>query len=85
MSNRVSRRQLLRMTGPLAVGGLLAACAAPPSSAPAASNSASAATAAPAAASPTDAPASGGDKVMLKWDTFRGPGTGWNEERIRPS
>ena len=85
MSKRISRRQLLRMTGPLTIGGVLAACAAPPSSAPAAplaNSGGSAATSAPAAASPTDAPASS-EKVNLKWDTFRGPGTGWNEERIK--
>lgn len=44
--------------------------------------SALAACAAPAA--PSSDGATGGDSetVNLIWDTFRGPGTGWNEERI---
>ena len=39
-----------------------------------------------ACAAPTAAPQEGGDAAMasvsMVWDTFRGPGTGWNEERI---
>lgn len=40
-----------------------------------------------ACAAPVGAPATGGasagtGQVNLIWDTFRGPGTGWNEERI---
>jgi len=81
MSRKISRRQLLRLTGSLAVGGALASCAAPPSSAPVSSGAPAANTGAKAA-SPTEAPASG-EKVKLKWDTFRAPGTGWNEERIK--
>ena len=78
MANKISRRQFIRAFGATAAvtaAGTLAACAPPPAAAPAA---------APAASGdkPAAAPA-GGDKVNLKWDTFRGPGTGWNEERIK--
>ncbi len=74
MANKISRRQFIKAFGATAVVGTLAACAPPPAAAPAA----------PAAGDkPAAAPASGGDKVKLKWDTFRGPGTGWNEERIK--
>ncbi|MCL4859684.1 MAG: extracellular solute-binding protein [Caldilineaceae bacterium] len=66
MSNNLSRRQFLQLTGAAAALGTLAACAAP--------------AAAPQPATGGEAAAS--DKVLLKWDTFRGPGTGWNEERI---
>jgi ABC-type glycerol-3-phosphate transport system substrate-binding protein len=75
MANQISRRAFLR--GSLLVtGGLLAACAAPaaPASAPAASSGGEAA---PAAAA---APAA--ENILLRWDTFRSPGTGWNEERV---
>ena len=78
MSKRISRRQLLRLTSSVAVGGFLAACVAPappPSNGGASSNTS-------AAATPV-APAASTGKVNLKWDTFRGPGTGWNEERIK--
>ncbi|MBI3958503.1 MAG: extracellular solute-binding protein [Chloroflexi bacterium] len=73
MTNQISRRAFLR--GSLLVtGGLLAACAAPaaPASAPAASSGGEAA--------PAAAPAM--EDILLRWDTFRSPGTGWNEERI---
>jgi len=53
----------------------LAACAAPAAPAPAASSGGEAAPAA------TDAPAAEG--ILLHWDTFRSPGTGWNEERVQ--
>lgn len=75
MANQISRRAFLR--GSLLVtGGLLAACAAPaaPAAAPAASSGGEAA---PAAAA---APAA--ENILLRWDTFRSPGTGWNEERV---
>lgn len=79
MTHKISRRQFIRAVGATAVAsaaaGTLAACAPPPAAAPAA---------APAASGdkPAAAPASG-EKVHLKWDTFRAPGTGWNEERIK--
>lgn len=41
-----------------------------------------AACAAPAAPSSDGDTGGGSDTVNLIWDTFRGPGTGWNEERI---
>ncbi|MBX3050259.1 MAG: extracellular solute-binding protein [Caldilineaceae bacterium] len=75
MKNQISRRAFLR--GSLLVtGGLLAACAAPATSepAPAASSGGEAAPAAGAAPAAED--------ILLRWDTFRGIGTGWNEERI---
>lgn len=68
MSKHITRRSFLKYTGFAAAAGALAACS--PSSGPGA------------------APSSGGDSapasegVNLKWDTFRAPGTGWNEERI---
>lgn len=69
MASHLSRRHFLQMSGSLAAVGLLAACA-------------------PQAAAPQgEAAAEGGEGatsagVNLIWDTFRGPGTGWNEERI---
>jgi ABC-type glycerol-3-phosphate transport system substrate-binding protein len=69
MTSSLSRRQFIQMSGALAASGLLAACAAP--------------VAAPQAASGGgEQAAAGSDKIHLKWDTFRGVGTGWNEERI---
>src|SRR4051812_10700164 len=67
MSKNLSRRRFLQMSGAVASVGLLAACA--PQAAPQAggAQSGSATT----------------DTVKMKWDTFRGPGTGWNEERIK--
>jgi ABC-type glycerol-3-phosphate transport system substrate-binding protein len=66
MTQHLSRRQFLQVSGAIAAMGALSACVAP-----------------------AGAPQSGGEqataeaeKVHLKWDTFRGPGTGWNEERI---
>jgi len=68
MSNNLSRRQFLKIGGAAVASlSLLAACA-PVGQQPAASGGE---TAAP-----------GTEAVQLVWDTFRGPGTGWNEERI---
>lgn len=74
MTRKISRRLALKTLGITAVTGVLAACGTP------------AATTAPSTekkeeAAPTAAPVA--QKVMMKWDTFRGPGTGWNEERIK--
>jgi ABC-type glycerol-3-phosphate transport system substrate-binding protein len=80
MSKKISRRNFLSAAGTLAATGVLAACAPPPAAAPAAP-AAPASGEQPAASAPTEAPAAAG-AVKLKWDTFRGPGTGWNEERI---
>lgn len=70
MTRRISRRTFLHGAFAAASVGALAACAVP-------------------AATPAAAPAAqegGGEPAMeaidLVWDTFRGPGTGWNEERI---
>jgi ABC-type glycerol-3-phosphate transport system substrate-binding protein len=69
MSKNISRRSFLQFSGFVTAAGLLAACVpAAPGAAPASGEGGAA------------APAS--DTVNLKWDTFRGPGTGWNEERI---
>lgn len=66
MAKAISRRNFLQLSGAVAAVGVLAACA-------------------PAAA-PTTGGEGGGDTAAatkaLVWDTFRGPGTGWNEERI---
>jgi ABC-type glycerol-3-phosphate transport system substrate-binding protein len=67
MAQQISRRHFLQTSGAVAALGLLAACA--PAAAPA-----------PSTGDAGSAPAS--DTVNLKWDTFRAPGTGWNEERI---
>src|SRR4051812_49355388 len=67
MSKNLSRRRFLQMTGAVASVGLLAACA-------------------PVAQQSGGQAASGGasaETIKMKWDTFRGPGTGWNEERIK--
>jgi ABC-type glycerol-3-phosphate transport system substrate-binding protein len=66
MSKHISRRSFLQISGFVTAAGVLAACA--PTAAPAAGGDSGA------------APAAAG--INLKWDTFRGPGTGWNEERI---
>lgn len=68
MANNLSRRQFLQMGGAVATVGLLAACV-PQGDAPQAG-----------AAEGGEAATSAG--INLIWDTFRGPGTGWNEERI---
>lgn len=78
MANLISRRAFLRGTL-LVTGGLLAACAAPaapaaPAAAPAASSGGEAA--------PAAAVAPAAENILLRWDTFRSPGTGWNEERV---
>ena len=67
MSKNISRRSFLQISGFATAAGMLAACA--PTVAPQSGDS--------GASAP---PAS--DTVNLIWDTFRGPGTGWNEERI---
>ena len=69
MSKPLSRRSFLKVSGAAASMAVLAACAAP--------------TAAPQPGAATE----GGDQaaaapINLVWDTFRAPGTGWNEERI---
>jgi ABC-type glycerol-3-phosphate transport system substrate-binding protein len=66
MANRISRRNFLKTAGAVTSLGVLAAC------------------------TPAGAPTTGGEgegapaggEIQLIWDTFRGPGTGWNEERI---
>ncbi|MBX3014817.1 MAG: extracellular solute-binding protein [Caldilineaceae bacterium] len=66
MSKILSRRHFLQMSSAVAAVGVLAACA-------------------PAGQSPSGSTGGEGasaDTIHLKWDTFRGPGTGWNEERI---
>ena len=68
MSSQISRRGFLKMSGAAASMALLAACAAP-AGAPATGDEAAG-----------DAPAAA--TAALVWDTFRRPGTGWNEERI---
>jgi ABC-type glycerol-3-phosphate transport system substrate-binding protein len=71
MAKNISRRQLLKTMGMTAIAGVVAACGG------------TSATQAPATGTqPTAAPASG-EKVHLKWDTFRAPGTGWNEDCIK--
>src|SRR5215213_6021521 len=70
MSKNISRRSFLQISGFVGVAGVLAACA--PGAAPGA---------APATSGDSGA-AGSSDTINLKWDTFRGPGTGWNEERI---
>src|SRR6478752_2999068 len=67
MSKNISRRNFLQISGFAALAGALAACA--PAGAPAAGGGSG------------SAPSSAG--IQLRWDTFRGPGTGWNEERIK--
>ncbi len=68
MAKMISRRHFLQTSGAVAALGVLAACAPAGVPAPATSGEGG------------SAPAS--DTVNLKWDTFRAPGTGWNEERI---
>lgn len=67
MSTQVTRRSFLKSAGALASLSILAACAAPAAAPQAGAEGGGAATA---------------DTINLVWDTFRGPGTGWNEERI---
>ena len=66
MSKHISRRSFLQFSGAAAAMTALAACA--PAAVPQAAGG--------------DAAAPAADTVSLKWDTFRQPGTGWNEERI---
>ncbi|MEX1018804.1 MAG: extracellular solute-binding protein [Litorilinea sp.] len=67
MSKQISRRGFLQLTGAVASVGVLAACA--PGAAPA-----------PGAGTTDAAPSAEG--ASLIWDTFRAPGTGWNELMI---
>ena len=68
MSKTISRRSFLQISGFATAAGVLAACAGP---------------SAPGASTGSDSGAApGSDTVNLTWDTFRAPGTGWNEERI---
>ena len=68
LSQNLSRRQFLKIGGAAVASiSLLAACV-PAGQQPAASSG--------------EAAAPGTEAVQLVWDTFRGPGTGWNEERI---
>jgi multiple sugar transport system substrate-binding protein len=69
MSQNLSRRRFLKMSGAVASVGLLAACA--PQAAP------------QAGAGGQQSSGATTDTIKMKWDTFRGPGTGWNEERIK--
>jgi multiple sugar transport system substrate-binding protein len=66
MSQFLSRRRFLQMSSAAVTLTALAACAAPGG----------------APASTEGGESASGDTVNLTWDTFRGPGTGWNEERI---
>jgi ABC-type glycerol-3-phosphate transport system substrate-binding protein len=68
MSKHLSRRQFLQLSGAAATISVLAACAAPVT--------------APQTGASGEQAAASTDTILLKWDTFRGPGTGWNEERI---
>ena len=67
MSNQLSRRSFLKISGAAASMAVLAACAAP--------------AAAPSAGGDEGGDAPAAASVALVWDTFRAPGTGWNEER----
>ena len=67
MSKHISRRSFLQISGVVTAASVLAACA------PAAG---------PQAGGETGGAAPASDSINLKWDTFRAPGTGWNEERI---
>lgn len=65
MTNSISRRRFLQMSGAVASVGLMAACAVPQT-----------------APSDGEGGEAASDTINLIWDTFRGPGTGWNEERM---
>lgn len=67
MSKYISRRSFLQISGVVTAASVLAACAP---------------VAAPQAGGETGSAAPASDAINLKWDTFRAPGTGWNEERI---
>ncbi len=66
MAKAMSRRNFLHLSGAVAAAGVLAACG--PSSGPATGGQGGGEAAA--------------DTKKLVWDTFRAPGTGWNEERV---
>ncbi|MCS7056305.1 MAG: extracellular solute-binding protein [Thermoflexales bacterium] len=80
MSKRTSRRQFLQIAGGSLAASILAACAAPTAPPTPSTSQQSLASEPSTASEPTTAT---GEKVLLKWDTFRAPGTGWNEERIK--
>ena len=66
MSQFLSRRHFLQLSGAAVTLTTLAACGAP-SGGPSGAEGGEGAS---------------GDTINLVWDTFRGPGTGWNEERV---
>lgn len=70
MSKYISRRSFLQISGVVTAATVMAACA------PAA---------APQAGGETGSSAPASDTVNLTWDTFRAPGTGWNESGLRHS
>ena len=78
MARNISRRQFLKTVGITAIAGTLAACAPAATTAPSPTQPSGA-----SADKATAAPAVSTEKISLKWDTFRAPGTGWNEERIK--
>ncbi len=80
MSKTTSRRQFLRIVGGTVAAGALAACATPAAPPMTSAEQQPSASEPSTVSEPTTAK---GEKVLLKWDTFRGPGTGWNEERIK--
>ena len=66
---KISRRDMLKQMAWLAAGGVLAAC--------------TPATPEVEETAPVEQPIVGAEmEGKLIWDTFRAPGTGWNEERI---
>ncbi|HEY3288887.1 MAG TPA: twin-arginine translocation signal domain-containing protein, partial [Anaerolineae bacterium] len=73
MARNLSRRQFLKAAGLTTIAGVLAACTPAATTQPGSAGTTQA----------TPAPAASTEKVSLKWDTFRAPGTGWNEERIK--
>lgn len=73
MARNISRRQFLKAAGMTAIAGVLTACAPAATTQPGGAGTDKA----------TPVPAASTEKVSLKWDTFRAPGTGWNEERIK--
>ena len=71
MTKQYSRREMLKLTGLTGVGLLATACV-PQGSAPSSAADSAAEGESEAAAM----------EVTIIWDTFRGVGTGWNEERM---
>ncbi|BCX02661.1 MAG: hypothetical protein KatS3mg053_0599 [Candidatus Roseilinea sp.] len=80
MSKRTSRRQFLRIASGTLAASALAACAVPAAPPTTGTGQQPSASEPSTVSEPTTAK---GEKAFLKWDTFRGPGTGWNEERIK--